>query len=88
MIIPTDALILLDTNILIHLLRGDAVGQRLVADYDLFKRPQRPLISFVTKGAGGEGNSMNITHQKSKAQLWTQVKMIPGTNLLFKITYK
>ncbi len=50
MMIPTDALILLDTNILVHLLRGDVVGQRLVVDYDLFNRPNRPLISFVTVG--------------------------------------
>lgn len=50
MIVPTDALILLDTNILVHLLRGDVVGQRLAVDYDLFNRPNQPLISFVTVG--------------------------------------
>jgi len=41
---------LLDTNILVHLARGQAVGQRIEADYALLKTPYRPLVCIVTHG--------------------------------------
>lgn len=48
--IPADALVLLDTNVLVHLTRRDAVGKRLEEDHALTRRAYRPLISFVTLG--------------------------------------
>ena len=48
--IPLNRLILLDTNILIHLVRGNATGQAIDARYGLLDRPERPLISIVTVG--------------------------------------
>jgi len=48
--IPLDRLILLDTNILIHLVRGNATGKAIDARYGLRDRPERPLISIVTVG--------------------------------------
>ncbi len=48
--IPQGAPILLDTNILIHLVRGSALGKRLSEEHGLLGRPDRPLISIVTVG--------------------------------------
>ena len=48
--IPSDALILLDTNILVHLIRGRAIGRKIVADHDLQDRTEKPLISIITVG--------------------------------------
>lgn len=43
-------LLFLDTNIVIHLFRGKATGQRIDRAYGLRKSPERPLISVVTVG--------------------------------------
>lgn len=43
-------LLLLDTNIVIHLVRGNAVAQAVDARFQLRARPERPLISVVTLG--------------------------------------
>jgi tRNA(fMet)-specific endonuclease VapC len=43
-------LILLDTSVLVHLLRNDVVGQRMDAEQELRSRTERPLISIVTHG--------------------------------------
>jgi len=43
-------LLLLDTNIVIHLVRGSVVGRRVDARFQLRTRPERPLISVVTLG--------------------------------------
>lgn len=43
-------LLLLDTNIVIHLFRGNAVGRRVDRAYGLRQSPERPLISVVTVG--------------------------------------
>ena len=48
--IPSDALILLDTNILVHLIRGREIGQRIVGDHNLRNRIEKPLISIITVG--------------------------------------
>lgn len=48
--ISPDRLILLDTNILIHLLRGKDIGTAIENRYGLLARPERPLISIVTVG--------------------------------------
>jgi len=43
-------LLILDTNIVIHLVRGNAVGQAVDSRFGLRARPERPLISVVTLG--------------------------------------
>ncbi len=43
-------LLLLDTNVLLHLVRGNAFGRSLDAAYGLRARSERPLISVVTVG--------------------------------------
>lgn len=48
--IPADALVLLDTNILLHLLRNRAAGRWIDAQYGLTERAERPLICEVTIG--------------------------------------
>jgi tRNA(fMet)-specific endonuclease VapC len=41
---------LLDTNVLVHLVRGDHAGQRIAQEFGLLRRADRPLISIVTVG--------------------------------------
>ncbi len=48
--IPANALVVLDTNILVHLIRQSPVGLRVEADHGLSRRSERPLVSFVTFG--------------------------------------
>lgn len=48
--IPQNELILLDTNILIQLVRGKELGKRIDANYQLRARLERPLISVITVG--------------------------------------
>ena len=43
-------LLLLDTNILIHLIRGNSIGNRIVSEFHLREREHVPLISVVTVG--------------------------------------
>jgi tRNA(fMet)-specific endonuclease VapC len=45
-----DELILLDTGVLLYLLRGQATGRKIEEDYNLSKRSERPLISVITVG--------------------------------------
>jgi len=42
--------VLLDTNVVVHLIRANAVGQQIAADHQLLQRPDRPFISIVTVG--------------------------------------
>ncbi|HEX4948391.1 MAG TPA: type II toxin-antitoxin system VapC family toxin [Blastocatellia bacterium] len=51
-------LYLLDTNILVHLVRNDATGQHLKQTYDLLTTDPRPLLSGVT-----EGELRSLAHQ-------------------------
>ena len=44
------ALYLLDTNILVHLVRRDSVGERIQRLYSPLLTELRPLISIVTEG--------------------------------------
>lgn len=46
----TPDLYLIDTNILVHLVRGDEVGHRLRNNYSLSFLEPRPLISIVSEG--------------------------------------
>ncbi|HLL20882.1 MAG TPA: type II toxin-antitoxin system VapC family toxin [Kofleriaceae bacterium] len=43
-------LLLLDTNVVLQLVRGNATGEALDRAYGLRARPDRPLISIVTVG--------------------------------------
>jgi predicted nucleic acid-binding protein len=43
-------LLLLDTNIVLHVIRGDEIGQRVDALFQIRHRSDRPLISIVTVG--------------------------------------
>jgi len=47
---PAGNLLLLDTNVLLHLIRGNADGLRLDSEYSLRARSDRPLISVITVG--------------------------------------
>jgi hypothetical protein len=44
-----DVLYLLDTNILVHQVRRDAVGERIQKIYSPLLADPRPLISIVTE---------------------------------------
>lgn len=42
-------LLLLDTNVLIHLARADAVGEWMAREYHLEQRAERPILSTVVE---------------------------------------
>ena len=48
--IPSSEPVLLDSNVLVHLIRGNNIGQRIANDHQLLQRAERPLISIVTVG--------------------------------------
>ena len=50
MTIPPGRLILLDTDVLIHLARNDKEGKALESKYKLSSRTERPLFSTITEG--------------------------------------
>jgi tRNA(fMet)-specific endonuclease VapC len=50
LILPGSTLVLLDTNILVHLVRQDATGAWIENAYSLTTRPERPLFSTITEG--------------------------------------
>jgi hypothetical protein len=43
-------LVLLDTPALVHIIREDPVGRRMVDEQHLKSRPERPLACIVTHG--------------------------------------
>jgi tRNA(fMet)-specific endonuclease VapC len=47
---PRSDLLLLDTTIVIHLLRNNEVAQRVDASFQIRHRTDRPIISIVTVG--------------------------------------
>jgi tRNA(fMet)-specific endonuclease VapC len=49
-VIAPEALILLDTNIVLYLLRGKAAGQWIKQNYQLDTRMERPLVSMISVG--------------------------------------
>jgi predicted nucleic acid-binding protein len=49
-LIPQDALVVLDTGVLVHLIRDSALGKWLEEQYLLGARTDRPLISIVSVG--------------------------------------
>jgi len=42
--------VVLDTNVLVHLIRANTVGKRIEAEHHLRDRVEKPLISVVTVG--------------------------------------
>lgn len=46
----TDTQYFLDTNILVHLIRRDSIGEHLIREYLLLVTEPRPLISDVSEG--------------------------------------
>lgn len=59
-------LYLLDTNILVHLVRGDRTGEEIKAKYAPFTKDPKPLICAVT-----DGESRSLSLQFS----WGPLKM-------------
>jgi tRNA(fMet)-specific endonuclease VapC len=49
-VISPEDLVLLDTDVLIRLVRGGDAGRRINTELALSERPERPLISIVTVG--------------------------------------
>jgi len=49
-VIPGDGLVLLDTGVIIHLIRNKSMGQRVLAALRFDERPERPLASRVSLG--------------------------------------
>ncbi len=45
-----DSLVLLDTNVVVNLVRWNSIGQRIDEDHGLLARKDRPLVSVVTAG--------------------------------------
>jgi len=86
-VIGPEELVLLDTNVLLHLFRGSALGQKIEADYGLAKRPERPLISVVTvgeiqaiarrKGYSAEKRATLRPSARSRARWWST--LVPGS---------
>ncbi len=50
MIVPADRLVLLDSNVIVHLARDDPTGQWIEEHVGLTERTQRPLLSTVVEG--------------------------------------
>lgn len=47
---PSSGFILLDTSVLIHLLRASTLGSRIADEHSLKSRSERPLLSIVSVG--------------------------------------
>src|SRR4051794_23193088 len=62
----TPLLFLLDTNVLVHFVRADAVWTRIRTSYQLFAAEPRPLVSIVT---AGELRSLALQFNWGKAKL-------------------
>ncbi len=54
-------LVLLDTNIVLFLVRGSDFGRRIDAEYNLLQRPDRPLISVVNDFDALAGQSLKLS---------------------------
>lgn len=66
---------LLDTNIVLHLIRETPLADKIISDYQLFEIPQREFISIVTEG---ELESIALQNQ------WGENKKNELTNYLNK----
>lgn len=66
--ITSDALVLLDTNILIHYIRGNKIAQQIETDYNVRNRSPRPLIAYVSWGEI-ESLALQLGWESKKIQL-------------------
>jgi tRNA(fMet)-specific endonuclease VapC len=66
-------LLLLDTSVVLHVVRGDAVAKRMDQAYNLRGRAERPLISVVTVG---EGRSFAIQRGWGSAKVETLDRLL------------
>lgn len=73
--IPSGQLIVLDTNVLVDVLRNNAYGQKINNEYSLTSRAERPLFSTVT-----EGEILGLA--KAPKWKWGQKKLDDLQNLL------
>jgi len=69
-------LIFLDTNIVLHFIRKNIVGQQIEADYQFRQRPNSSLISRVTVGE---------MYALAKKFEWGQAKIMALDDLLNKL---
>lgn len=74
--IAAESLVLLDTSILLHLLRNAAAGRWIDARYELTRRAERPLICEVTIGEllriGARPNGRWGAGRSQALRLWRQ----------------
>jgi len=73
--IPPGKLIVLDTNVLVDVLRNNEYGKHIANEYGLTTRPERPLFSTVT-----EGEILGLA--KSPKWKWGHKKLSDLQNLL------
>ncbi len=76
MILPSHALVLLDTSVLVHLARQDATGVWIENHFALTARADRPLISTIT-----EGEILGFARQRN----WGATRMADLTRLLGEV---
>ncbi|MGO9471610.1 MAG: type II toxin-antitoxin system VapC family toxin [Isosphaeraceae bacterium] len=74
--LPSHALVLLDTSVLVHLARQDTTGVWIENQFALSARADRPLISTVT-----EGEILGLARQRN----WGDTKVAALTRLLAEI---
>jgi tRNA(fMet)-specific endonuclease VapC len=48
--IPANKLVVLDTNVLVHLLRDNATGKKIESEFRLSSRAERPLLCSIVEG--------------------------------------
>jgi len=75
-ILPSHALVLLDTSVLVHLARQDATGVWIENHFALTARADRPLISTIT-----EGEILGFARQRN----WGATRMADLTRLLGEV---
>ena len=46
----TNALVILDTNVLVHMLRDDKTWQAIDKTFQLSQRPEKPILSSIVEG--------------------------------------
>ena len=62
-------LFLLDTNILIHYARRNAIGERIERDYQLFTTPSIPLVFYVSEAEARAFATYRLWGEPALAQL-------------------
>jgi predicted nucleic acid-binding protein len=75
-ILPSHALVLLDTSVLVHLARQDPTGVWIEDQFALTARADRPLISTIT-----EGEVLGFSRQRN----WGAARMAELSRLLGEV---